>query len=389
MTYRTLRRLSGGGFSDVFAVEDLASALPERLVLKRLNAEMSARPEVREAFSSEAKILRELRHANIVTFRRCYYDDEGRVCLLMEEVAGEPLDVWAEHNSGDPELVLDVFAEVLGAVSHLHRRPLPYLHLDLKPDNIVVATSGGRARPVLIDFGIARRSGGTGLRAYTPPYAAPEQQSGSKLGPATDVHALGHVLAELLARVELPADVAAGLAQVAERARNPSRSTRYADASEMGLAFRLARRAESGAVSSRSSGSLPLWVWAAGAAAAVLLATAALVALRSPQPAAAGGEEAATPPAVQEAESPEVASADRIQELLDEARRAALDEQFDNADRSYVQAKRLADSMAQDEEAKRQVAKALETVRQQIEFARQGTWVEDRSRLDLQETSGP
>ena len=66
MTYRFLRRLSGGGFSDVFAVEDQASALSERLVLKRLNAEMSARPEVREAFASEAKILRELRHVNVV-----------------------------------------------------------------------------------------------------------------------------------------------------------------------------------------------------------------------------------------------------------------------------------------------------------------------------------
>ncbi len=59
MSYRVLRQLSGGGFSDVFEVEDPASALSECLILKRLNTEMSARPEVRTAFAEEAKLLRE------------------------------------------------------------------------------------------------------------------------------------------------------------------------------------------------------------------------------------------------------------------------------------------------------------------------------------------
>ncbi|MFP5287632.1 MAG: protein kinase domain-containing protein, partial [Thermoanaerobaculia bacterium] len=109
MSYRVLRQLAGGGFSEIFEVEDPASALPERLILKRLTAEMSARPDVQEAFSEEAKILRELKHPNIVTFRRCYFDDKRRICLLMEKVAGEPLDAWARRHASRPELVLDLF----------------------------------------------------------------------------------------------------------------------------------------------------------------------------------------------------------------------------------------------------------------------------------------
>lgn len=87
MSYQILRRLAVGGFSEIFEAEDRASALPERLILKRLTAEMSARPDVQAAFSEEAKILRELKHPNVVTFRRCYFDEQRRICLLSSLVA--------------------------------------------------------------------------------------------------------------------------------------------------------------------------------------------------------------------------------------------------------------------------------------------------------------
>jgi serine/threonine protein kinase len=84
MDYRIIARLPSGGFSEILEVEDVASALPERLILKRLSAEMSALPAVRAAFAEEGRILRQLRHPNVVTFRRCHYDPQQRVCLLME-----------------------------------------------------------------------------------------------------------------------------------------------------------------------------------------------------------------------------------------------------------------------------------------------------------------
>ena len=239
MDYRILARLPNGGFSEIFEVEDAASALPERLILKRLNAEMSAMPAVRAAFAEEARMLRELRHPNVVTFRRCHFDPQQRVCVLMEKVEGEPLDAWVQRHAKTPEPVLDLFDQVLGAVDYLHHRAAPLLHLDLKPDNVLVTTSQEGPRPVLIDFGIARRVGGQGLKAYTPPYGAPEQAAGGLLGCTTDVYALGQILEEILAALHKPAP---RLQAVAAHAKSSAPSRRYADAGEMRLAYRRARR---------------------------------------------------------------------------------------------------------------------------------------------------
>jgi hypothetical protein len=239
MDYRILARLPSGGFSEIFEVEDAAGALPERLILKRLNTEMSALPAVRAAFAEEARMLRELRHPNVVTFRRCHFDPQQRVCLLMEKVEGEPLDAWVRRHAVASDRALDLFDQVLGAVDYLHHRASPFLHLDLKPDNVLVTPSPEGPRPVLIDFGIARRVGGQGLKAYTPGYAAPEQAAGGPLGCATDVYALGQMLEEILAILGPPVPP---LQAVAARAKSDAAQRRYADAGEMRLAFRRARR---------------------------------------------------------------------------------------------------------------------------------------------------
>src|SRR5690606_3760925 len=77
------------------------------------------------------------------------------------------------------------------------------IHRDIKPSNLLV-DDGGRVR--VLDFGIARllddsieaNLTGTGVRVYSPVYAAPEQIRGEAVGTAADVFALGSVLFELL-----------------------------------------------------------------------------------------------------------------------------------------------------------------------------------------------
>ena len=74
------------------------------------------------------------------------------------------------------------------------------IHRDVKPANILFSEDGSA---LLADFGVARLVDATGVTATgtalgTPAYLAPEQVEGRDLGPATDIYALGLVLAEAL-----------------------------------------------------------------------------------------------------------------------------------------------------------------------------------------------
>ena len=114
-----------------------------------------------------------------------YVDGMSLAELLRErESAGRPLD--------ESELVSFVMP-LLDTLSGLHRADV--LHRDLKPSNILVRRSDGR--PVLIDFGAAKQGAALHSKSaapFTEGYAALEQVSEGRLGPWTDLYAVGAVL---------------------------------------------------------------------------------------------------------------------------------------------------------------------------------------------------
>ena len=121
-------------------------------------------------------------------------DGSERFWIVMELVDGPTLAGAVLT----PERVAGVGTQVALALAHVHAAGI--VHRDVKPANILLAPDGS-AR--LADFGIARivddaRHTGTGLTIGTAPYLAPEQVTGSGVGPPADVYALGLVLLEAL-----------------------------------------------------------------------------------------------------------------------------------------------------------------------------------------------
>ncbi|GAA0246731.1 serine/threonine-protein kinase [Cryptosporangium japonicum] len=150
-----------------------------------------------QRFLTEARVMTALDHPHLVRVHE--YAEAGPLLLLvMEYMAGGTL---GDRMGGPvpPEKATAWTVAVADGLETAHRRGV--VHRDIKPANLLFTTDG------LIkvgDFGIAKLFAGSdatasGMMVGTPRYVAPEQISGQRVGPASDVYALGATLYELLA----------------------------------------------------------------------------------------------------------------------------------------------------------------------------------------------
>lgn len=133
--------------------------------------------------------------------------------MVLEWLTGTTLadELDARRGKGDRALAecLALLRPVFEALAHAHNEGIA--HRDVKPENLMLVSSKRGDRSIrVLDFGIAKAmgdeeqsaSGQTATRsvqrAFSLYYAAPEQVSGMRRGPRTDVYALALVLTELL-----------------------------------------------------------------------------------------------------------------------------------------------------------------------------------------------
>ena len=186
---------SGEGFTVSYQGRDLRTRDP--VLVKTLRREYRADPETRARFRREARLLQFLSHGNVIR-ALTFTEERGAPWLVLERVPGRTLrQEIAARGPLAPEDVVPLLQGMAAALDHLHARGL--VHLDLRPENVVL-TPGGEVK--LVDFGVAQTAGTTQESVDGGPeeiaYLAPEQTCGEPVTPATDVYALGCVAYELL-----------------------------------------------------------------------------------------------------------------------------------------------------------------------------------------------
>lgn len=159
--------------------------------LKKLKPEHEDNILFREALRKEFEIGFRLEHPNIVRYVS-FHDDE----ILMEYVDGEDLLAFLKNHPAyfeDTEHFDKLVGQLLSALQYLHDNQV--LHLDLKPENIMLTRIGCDVK--VVDLGCCYSDTFVDSTGYTTQYAAPEQLAGRKVDVRTDIYAVGKIL-ELL-----------------------------------------------------------------------------------------------------------------------------------------------------------------------------------------------
>jgi serine/threonine-protein kinase len=169
------------------------------VAIKVLSPGLVSDAVVRTRFLAEARVLASIDHPHIVPVFDYVEHDEACI-LVMEHLVGGT--VWRRFvdRGFDQRTACAIALVACSGLNGAHHRGV--LHRDMKPENILFGEDGVLK---VTDFGIARVLGEDDTLATregeilgTPAYMAPEQASGSDLGPATDIYATGVMLYELL-----------------------------------------------------------------------------------------------------------------------------------------------------------------------------------------------
>jgi serine/threonine-protein kinase len=189
-----------GGMAVVYRATDLR--LHRRVAIKVLPPELAFNADVRERFLREAQTSAQLTHPNIVPIFTVD-EREGMVYFVMALVDGETLGERLARTPRLPvEQVKRILVDVADALAYAHAQGV--VHRDVKPDNIMLDRSSGRA--MVTDFGIARAAAGdsrltvTGVAIGTPAYMSPEQALGEReVDGRSDIYSLGIIGYQMLA----------------------------------------------------------------------------------------------------------------------------------------------------------------------------------------------
>jgi serine/threonine-protein kinase len=195
--YKYIEKIGKGAFGTVLLMED--EVVDEQLILKFLNANVSADDEMMKRFVHELRYSRKITHPNIIRIYD-FLSVQGCYAISMEYFPSHTLS--GEIPDGKPmpfAKVVQYSKDIAAGMTVAHQ--VGVIHRDLKPANILVNEEGLLK---IVDFGVAAAASSgdtqltkTGYVIGSPKYMAPEQILGKKVDETADIYSVGVIMYEM------------------------------------------------------------------------------------------------------------------------------------------------------------------------------------------------
>lgn len=197
--YEVISQIAVGGMGRIYSAKRIDGEYEKIVAIKVVeysNLDMGL-------FQKERQLLADFQHPNIVTLLDGGTLKEGFPYLVMELVDGLAINRYANSAALSRKEIVTLCCELCTVVDDAHQQGI--IHCDLKPDNILVITTGSRKGSLkLLDFGIAQSllthkpEVDSKPKGLTPEYASPQRHYNNSPHVTDDVFSLGVILGQLL-----------------------------------------------------------------------------------------------------------------------------------------------------------------------------------------------
>jgi CRP-like cAMP-binding protein len=193
--YQLTRCINRGGMGVVYEAREARTG-GESVALKMLRHRFIYDDHMQSRFDQEAKLLENLRHANIVSLRDHFLAYRTRFLVLDLCDGSDLFRVLAAKGPLDEGLVRAILGQIAEGLLYAHESGV--IHRDLKPGNVLVDRRG---QVKLTDFGLSKLLESEvleGKAVGTPAYMPPEQFQSESVGHECDWYSLGCLICEML-----------------------------------------------------------------------------------------------------------------------------------------------------------------------------------------------
>jgi eukaryotic-like serine/threonine-protein kinase len=205
--YRLICLIAEGSRSRVYLAEDSSQA-GRQVAVKFLRQDLFGdNAEAAKHLSHEANCLALSAHNNVLARLNSGENTEGRSYLVCEHLTGISLKQLLAEAPLDPPAIINILLPLTNALENMHK--IGVLHLDLRPDKIIVERTKKNPTSKIIGFGRAKFLPWAGREQpveppiksglYSLQYASPEQAMEKRCLPTSDVYSLGCILYEAIA----------------------------------------------------------------------------------------------------------------------------------------------------------------------------------------------